>query len=242
MITVDFLKLNLSPGSRVLDIGCGNGRHTAAALSLPVALATGIDTNRKDLQSAEDRLRLHQRLDTIRSGKWAFACADALKLPFRADAFDAVICSEVLEHIHDHEDALTEALRVLRPGGALVVSVPRYWPEKICWWLSKAYASTDGGHIRIYRTKALLEMLTANRLRINGKHYAHSLHSPYWWLKCLVGVRNETAAPVRLYHRFLTWVMMKKPGAVCFLERLLNPLMGKSTVIYLRKNHTGERT
>jgi ubiquinone/menaquinone biosynthesis C-methylase UbiE len=242
VITVDFLKLNLSPGSRVLDIGCGSGRHTAAALALPVALAAGMDTNRKDLLSAEDRLNLHHRLDMIRGGKWAFACADALRIPFRAGTFDAVICSEVLEHIHDHEDALAEALRVLRPGGTLVVSVPRWWPEKICWWLSKDYANTDGGHIRIYRTKELLELVTANRLKFTGKHYAHSLHSPYWWLKCLMGIENETAVPVRLYHRFLTWVMMKKPAAVCFLERLLNPLLGKSIVIYLRKNHTGERT
>lgn len=235
MLTVDFNRLNVAPDSRILDIGCGNGRHTAAAMALPVSLATGIDTNIRDLQSAEDRLVVHRELDTITGKSWAFACADALRIPFRDEAFDVVICSEVLEHIPDHEGAVEEALRVLRPGGILVVSVPRHWPEKICWLISRDYTNTEGGHIRIYQTKELVALLTSNRLRVTGRHYAHSLHSPYWWLKCLVGVDRENVLPVQLYHRFLTWVMMKKPGAVCFLERLLNPLMGKSVVIYLRK-------
>ena len=232
----------MTPGSRLLDIGCGSGRHTAAALMQPVGLAIGIDTSIKDLQSAEDRLDLHQKLDMISGDGWAFACADALKIPFQDEAFDIVICSEVLEHIPDHKGAVREALRVVRSGGILVVSVPRYWPEKICWRLSGDYATTDGGHIRIYRSKSLIDLLTADRIRVIGRHYAHSLHSPYWWLKCLVGIEKEDAPAVRLYHRFLTWVMMKKPRAVCFLERLLNPLLGKSIVIYLRKNHRGERT
>ena len=235
MVTVDFLKLNIFPGSRVLDIGCGNGRHTAAVMALPVGLATGMDTNFEDLQSAEDRLNLHHRLDAISGEKWALACADALRIPFREGAFDAVICSEVLEHIPDHRGAIAEAFRVLRPGGMLAVSVPRFWPEKICWRLSKAYANTDGGHIRMYRKRQLIELLTATGNRVTARHYAHSLHSPYWWHKCLVGIRNEKALPVRLCHRFLTWAMMKKPAAVCFLERLLDPLMGKSIVIYLKK-------
>ena len=244
VVTVDFTRLNLTPGCRLVDIGCGSGRHIGAAMMQPVGLAIGIDTCIEDLQSAEDRMELHRRLDTISGEGWAFACADALQIPFQDEAFDIVICSEVLEHIPDHEGAVKEALRVLRTGGILVVSVPRYWPEKICWRLSRDYATIDGGHIRIYRRKNLLDLLTANRTRVIGGHYAHSLHSPYWWLKCLVGIENEDAPAIKLYHRFLTWVMMKKPRPVCFLEGLLNPLLGKSMVIYLRKelgsNEAGE--
>ena len=236
VVTVDFTRLTLKTGSRLLDIGCGSGRHTAAAIMLPVELVIGIDTCIEDLRSAEDRLDLHQKLDTISGDSWAFACADALQIPTKDEAFDIVICSEVLEHIHDHEGAVKEALRVLRPGGVLVVSVPRYWPEKICWRLSRDYANTEGGHIRIYKTNELIQLLAAYRLQVTDRHYAHSLHSPYWWLKCLVGIEKEDVLGVKLYHRFLTWVMMKKPGAVFFLERLLDPLLGKSIVIYLQKH------
>jgi hypothetical protein len=66
-------------------------------------------------------------------------------------------------------------------------------------------------------------------------HHAHSLHVPYWWLKCLLGVERDMVWPVRLYHRFLTWDMMQKPKMTRSLERLLDPVMGKSVVLYFRK-------
>jgi hypothetical protein len=66
-------------------------------------------------------------------------------------------------------------------------------------------------------------------------HYAHSLHSPYWWLKCLLGVDREDILPVRLYKRFLTWDMMDKPKLTQTLDHLLNPVCGKSVVLYFRK-------
>jgi hypothetical protein len=68
-----------------------------------------------------------------------------------------------------------------------------------------------------------------------GLHFAHSLHAPYWWLKCLVGPEREDSKLVNLYHRFLVWEMMKGRWFVRLLEHLLNPLLGKSTVFYLRK-------
>lgn len=235
MLTVDFDRLGAASGSRILDIGCGSGRHTAAAVALPAAIAVGIDTCRADLKSAEERLDLHHRWGATAGGSWSFASADALQIPFRDGVFDVVICSEVLEHIPDHREAVREAVRVLRPGGCLVVSVPRFWPEKICWWLSRAYANTEGGHIRIYKAKDLIELLTSEGMKTTAKHYAHSLHAPYWWLKCLVGPNRDDSTVVRLYHRFLTWDMVKKKRPVRFLERLLNPLMGKSVVVYLKK-------
>jgi hypothetical protein len=67
-------------------------------------------------------------------------------------------------------------------------------------------------------------------------HYAHSLHAPYWWLKCLVGPTREDSTLVNLYHRFLVWDMMKKPKLTQFLDHLLNPVIGKSTVLYFKRN------
>ncbi|MFH1984927.1 MAG: methyltransferase domain-containing protein [Pseudomonadota bacterium] len=235
MRTIALERLNLPPGVRVLDIGCGSGRHTAAAYELPGCRAVGVDINPEDLEAARGRLRFHDSVGVHGGGLWALAAADSLALPFADGAFDLVICSEVLEHIADHRRALTEAVRVLTPGGLLAVSVPRFWPEALCWRLSATYAGTAGGHIRIYTHRKLLLLLGETGVTPFARHWAHALHSPYWWLKCLVGPHRENCAPVKLYHRLLTWDMMKKPAITRWTERLLNPVMGKSLVVYGRK-------
>ena len=241
MRTITLDRLDLLPGARVLDIGCGSGRHTAAAYELPGGRAVGVDINTDDLEAARGRLRFHDSVGAHGSGVWALAAADSLNLPFADGVFDLVICSEVLEHIPDHRRALSEATRVLAAGGLLAVSVPRFWPEALCWRLSAAYAGTAGGHIRIYRKRQLLAMIREAGVTPFARHYAHGLHSPYWWLKCLVGPAREDCAPVRRYHQLLTWDMMKKPAITQWAERLLNPVMGKSLVIYGRKTLPHER-
>jgi hypothetical protein len=114
------------------------------------------------------------------------------------------------------------------------VSVPRRWPERICWALSDAYHEVEGGHVRIYRGSQLLASLVAAGLSPIGSHHAHALHSPNWWLKCAVGVDNDNLL-TRGYHKVLVWDMMSRPWLTQTAERLLDPIMGKSLVLYLRK-------
>lgn len=235
MITVDFSRLSVDPGDRILDIGCGCGRHTCAAYRLKGVRVTGADLNLDDLKAARQRLDLHDRLGEHGGGAWNLTTADVTRLPFPDACFDLVICSEVLEHIPDHECAISEIVRVLKPGKPLVISVPRYLPELVCWKLSDQYCNTDRGHIRIYRKKELIDRLERAGSRFLGHHYAHSLHTPYWWLKCIVGPTRTDSAAVNLYHRLLTWDIMKKPWTTRLIDRLLNPLLGKSLVLYLRK-------
>ncbi len=235
MITVDFSRLPVKAGDRILDIGCGSGRHTCAAYCLEGVRVTGADLNLEDLQQARQRLDFHDRLGEHGGGAWSLSAADVTRLPFADACFDLVICSEVLEHIPDHDRALKEITRVLKPGRPLVVSVPRYLPERICWALSDAYVEANQGHVRIYRKKDLIERLQRAGTRCCGHHYAHSIHAPYWWLKCLVGPTRTDSALVNLYHRLLVWDIMHKPWITRFLDRLFNPLMGKSLVVYLQK-------
>jgi hypothetical protein len=70
---------------------------------------------------------------------------------------------------------------------------------------------------------------------VGGYHHAHGLHSPYWWLKCAVGVGNDNHPLARAYHRLLVWDIMKSPAATRLAERALNPLIGKSLVLYAAK-------
>lgn len=242
MITIDFKRLEIKPGHKILDIGCGSGRHTCFAYQQNGVFALGADLMFDDLLSAKKNLELHDDLDEHGGGRWAVLNSDAGALPFKSDQFHSVICSEVLEHIPRHEKAIREAVRVLKPGHTLAVSVPRHWPERLCWAFSREYANSEGGHIRIYDTKKLIALLEKNGVKKTGGHFAHSLHTPYWWLKCLVGPDRKDSKLVNLYNAFLTWDLMKKPFLTQKLEYLLNPILGKSTVLYFKKpNHVKER-
>jgi SAM-dependent methyltransferase len=236
VITVDFNRLSIEPGARILDIGCGSGRHSAAAYRIPDARVTGADLNVSDLKEARERLRYHDRLGAHGGGVWNLTAADVTRLPFADGSFDLVICSEVLEHIPDHQRAIHEVVRVLKPGQTLVVSVPRYFPERVCWALSKDYSLANQGHVRIYDQRALIDLLERAGTRLLGYHHAHSIHTPFWWLKCLVGPTRTDSAVVNLYHRLLVWDIMQKPWITRFMDRLLNPVLGKSLVIYQIKN------
>jgi SAM-dependent methyltransferase len=160
---------------------------------------------------------------------------DALHLPFPDGVFDRVICSEVLEHIPDDIGAMGELTRVLRPGGTMAITVPRFGPELVNWALSDAYHNVPGGHIRIYRRSVLETRLRSVGMKVTSHHYAHGLHSPYWWLKCLVGTTNDKNFFVKNYHRLLVWDIMKAPKTTRMLEQALAPLIGKSIVVYLVK-------
>ncbi len=70
---------------------------------------------------------------------------------------------------------------------------------------------------------------------MGGHHHAHGLHSPYWWLKCAVGVHRDDHPLAQAYHRLLVWDIVSHPPATRLAERALNPLIGKSIVLYAHK-------
>ena len=235
MLTVDFSKPNLKPGYKVLDAGCGGGRHLSEAFRARGVSVVGIDLKLDDALKAHNTTKImrHEREDG--GGSALVMVSDVTRLPFADESFDIVICSEVLEHIPDHTRAMKEIIRVLKPGRSLVVSVPRYLPERICWALSTDYHNEEGGHVRIYRRKELIGLLEDAGASCIDTGWAHALHSPYWWIKCMVGHKNDNALPVKLYHKFLVWDIIHKPLLTRTLDRVLNPLIAKSIVLYLRK-------
>ena len=236
MLTVDFNTIGLEAGDVILDLGCGEGRHTINAyLDKPVH-AIGVDLCHNDLKTAHERSHAFTDTDD-NSRKLSLSVANALELPFADNTFDKVICSEVLEHIPDYVGALKEINRVLKPGGIFAASVPRFGPEIICWALSDEYHAMEGGHIRIFNAKHLRDDITNTGMVHFKKHYAHSLHVPYWWLKCLFWREQgqPQAKPVELYHQFLIWDLMKQPAVTRFLDWILNPILGKSVVMYFVK-------
>ena len=232
MVTIDLNELNLKPHDVVLDAGCGLGRHLRHLARMPELKIFGIDKNTWALTETAKSVAA---MPDAQSKDYLFSIADITKLPFADSSFDCVICSEVMEHIPDHEKALKELDRILKPQGTLAVSVPRFFTERICWFISWDYHNEEGGHIRIYKKKQLREMLTRQGFKCWKINYKHALHSPYWWLKCLIGLKKEDHPLVKYYRKFLEWDIMKKPRLVRMLEDFLNPIMGKSVVYYLKK-------
>ena len=165
---------------------------------------------------------------------------DALSLPYADETFDCVIASEILEHIPQDDVAIAELIRVLKVGGTLAVSVPRWLPERVCWLLSDEYHSNEGGHVRIYRASELRDKIIGGGMELTHAHHAHALHSPFWWLKCAVGVSNAEHPAVAAYHKLLVWDLMRRPKVTQLAEAMLNPLVGKSVAMYFTKLQSTE--
>jgi SAM-dependent methyltransferase len=242
VLTVDYDLLDLRPGMTVLDLGCGEGRHAFEAYRRGASVVA-VDWGQAEVETTKRWLGAIAeageagRMDDGAVARYEVVRGDLLALPFPDASVDRVMASEVLEHIPDDATAMAEIFRVLRPGGRVAVTVPRYGPERLCWALSDEYHANEGGHIRIYRADVLRTRLAAAGLVPGESHHAHALHAPFWWLKCAVGVERDTAA-VRAYHRMLVWDLTKRPWLTRTAERLLDPLLGKSLVVYADKPAT----
>jgi SAM-dependent methyltransferase len=245
VLTVDFDRLGLQPGERILDMGAGAGRHAFEAYRRGGDVIA-FDMDGDELAKVRDLFRAMKDAGEVPEGAEADVKeGDGLSLPFADGEFDRIVCSEVLEHIHADVDAIKELIRVLRPGGTMAISVPRWMPEVINWRLSDEYHNATGGHIRIYTDHELIDKVTkggrfndgtgGDAMIFTGKEYTHGLHTPYWWIKCAVGVNNDDNVLARTYHKLLVWEIMKQPKVLQAAGKVLDPLIGKSMVLYFTK-------
>jgi SAM-dependent methyltransferase len=235
VLTVDFDRIGVGPGTKVIDVGCGAGRHSFEAYRRG-ADVIAFDQDAAELDNVDILLRaMAETGEAPTSASAETVKGDALALPFPDGSFDCVIASEILEHVPADDAAISELIRVLKIGGALVVTVPRWLPERVCWMLSEEYHSNDGGHIRIYRASELRSKIARTGMAFIHSHYAHALHTPFWWLKCLVGVSKPNHPAVTTYHKLLVWDIVQRPRLTRWAEAALNPLVGKSVALYFEK-------
>lgn len=237
MLTVDYDRLDLRPGDLLLDLGAGNGRHAFEAARRGSRVVV-FDYDAAELVEARDLMALMvTNGEAPEGGLGAGVNGDAVRLPFPDNTFDRIIAAEVLEHVPDDCEAMDELARVLTPGGRLAATIPAWLAETICWKLSAEYHApfVEGGHVRIYTEPEVRRKLRAAGLEPGHSHHAHALHSPYWWIRCAVGPDDDHHPLVAAYHKLLVWDMVENPWVTRLAERLLQPVIGKSLVVYADK-------
>ena len=234
MLTFNFNAIALdNPSGVMLDLGCGEGRHIFGAMEkFPNLQCIGLDPHIDSLNVALEGLDF---LESISNKKTNFISGSAYSLPFSDNTFDLVVCSEVLEHLHEYKDAIAEISRVMKPGGKFLASVPAEFPEKICWFLSKDYQNQPGGHLRIFNKRSLINEITANDFIYDTSERFHSIHSAYWWLRCLFWKTQDSNLIIKIYKRILERHILKKTIFLDRLDKLLNPILGKSIAFYFTK-------
>jgi SAM-dependent methyltransferase len=230
LLTVDLARLDVRPGQLLLDAGCGEGRHCFGALERG-ARVVGLDLDRDALARAAGPLRARGR-EAGRLG--AMLQGNAFQLPFADATFDRVICSEVMEHVHDYAAAARELARVTKPAGRIAVTVPTTTSEQLYLRAGDHYFESPGGHIRIFRPRDLADALGAAGFATLGVGFAHAFHTPYWVLRSLAGLtRADESALVRGYRWFL--IRATVSGLLTRIEGVLNYCFPKSLVLYAER-------
>ena len=237
MLTVDFDRLARRPGDRVLDMGCGGGRHAFEMLRR--------GARRRGVRHGRRRARRRARACSPRCARRA-RCRPAR----RAD-----VAGRRAGHAVRRRRAST-ASSPPRCSSTSPTTWPRWprssgcsgpaarsrspcragCPERSAGRCRATTTTVAGGHVRIYTRRELSAGSTPPGWSSSAHHHAHGLHAPYWWIKCAVGVNNDEHPLVRrrttaagLGHHEAA---RRRPGSP---SALLDPLIGKSVVLYLRK-------
>ncbi len=160
----------MTRGVDVLDAGCGTGYGTAILAGSGPARLVGFDVAPDAVEQAR----------SATAGRAEIEVADIRSLPLPDDAVDVVVCFEVIEHIERRDEALREFARVIRPGGALLISSPN----------RNQYPPGNEHHVHEYTPDELAHSLGRNFRNVE-------LHRQHAWLGTLiadVGALTEAGA------------------------------------------------
>ncbi len=188
----------LPPVGRILDLGCGTGRLSQRLVTCnydPILL------------DASDAM-LARAVPTVGAPA---VLADAFSLPFRSDAFDAVVALRLAFHFADVTGLLASVARVLRPGGRFILDTYRWSPRSI----APIGAGHWGGKVFVHSAAAVRTAAASAGLVVVGQRSSF-LFSPYVYrrlpwhvVKALAGLEARVPAAVRLRDY---WALAKPRG------------------------------
>jgi 2-polyprenyl-3-methyl-5-hydroxy-6-metoxy-1,4-benzoquinol methylase len=200
----------LSPG-KLCDLGCGRGLLLRRLQDHHICYGTDFDPGA--VQFCQSQGLKVQVIDLNA----------ASELPFPDVVFDAIVISEVMEHLLEPKNALQVLKRHLRPGGTLVVTVPNAVPlfsrlnlllGRTVAWLHYPSQETDGsGHIRFYTIESMARLLETNGFsvkKVSGVSFRFNGH--FWarlcyWVPSLLGNRSKS-----IHAKMDLWLGKTLPG------------------------------
>jgi ubiquinone/menaquinone biosynthesis C-methylase UbiE len=147
----------------VLDIGCGTGMNSARLVSAGHSVF-GVDISSVAIEQYRSR------------GFEGMVCDVSAQLPFEDERFDAVLASEVVEHLADTETFLSGVFRLLKPGGELVLSTPNsaFWVYRVLGLFGRTLSELQHpGHLRFFTRRSLrrgLERAGFVRIQMSGRN------------------------------------------------------------------------
>jgi 2-polyprenyl-3-methyl-5-hydroxy-6-metoxy-1,4-benzoquinol methylase len=157
-----FLRLIDPRGLRVLDLGCGGGHNGALLKKAGAREVIGVE---RDPGAAREARR---RLDRVVECDLAELDPDDLG----DEPFDAILASDVLEHLYDAEGVLARAVTRLRPGGAVVISLPNisnvyvFSQLLLKTWPRRGSGIFDRTHVRFFAKRDMVRLLRSAGLRV----------------------------------------------------------------------------
>ena len=179
-----FAKDTISGNSLVLEVGCGEGYGTSL-LSEHVANIVGLDVDKTAVAHARRKYG---------SEKCVFTLYDGLKIPYENNMFDAVVSFQVIEHVQDDANFISEIHRVLKSNGIFMVTTPNrtlrmkpgqkpwnrfhireYYPDELTQILKRSFSdvrmlgisgNTEVQRIELERVKQILKLISLDPLNL----------------------------------------------------------------------------
>ena len=218
LFAAEIERTGLHRDATILDIGTSTGTNLRMLRTLGFGNVQGLDASDEAI-----RFCVQKGFDTVRKG-------DLCNMPFASNAFDLVLATDVIEHVDDDTQAMTEIARILRPGGAALITVPTF---RCLWGLQDEIAT----HKRRYRKSELLALATRSGMQIERQYYFnYLLFLPIWlgrrllqWLGIPLKSEAEINSPAvnRLLSLIFTADTITAPA--------LHPPFGVSALVLARK-------
>lgn len=223
--------LGLKKKDKILDIGCSSGTQ-AIEFAIRGFQVYALDNSLKLINQLRKKIK-NKRVVCIS------IVGDATNLPYDDNVFDAVIATEVFEHITDIKEAVRESYRVLRPGGRACFSLPTEFSEKLFRIIHPTWVK-DSGHVSILKLEELICLIKNIGFKIEKVEKNNFEWSVFWLIHSIFRTRFDyTGTPVenkwisKEYKKI--WDFLYKMRIAKYLLWVGNKIFPKSYYFYLYK-------
>ena len=218
-------RLGLGPNAPILDIGTSTGTNLRMLRDMQFRNVDGLDFSEEAI-----RFCTMKGLGRVEQG-------DICAMPWPDSSFDLVLATDIVEHVENDRQALAEIVRVLTPGGHVLITVPTF---QSLWGHKDEFAH----HKRRYRLQSLLDLARGPGLVIERSYYFnYILFVPIWLVRQILLLTNPAN---KAENQMNTPLLNRALGAVFHVDvataGLLHPPFGVSALVLARKPDHKERS